>query len=258
MLASASVFAQKNLKESVTLEKPIVIDGDASDWPGEWWVDPDGKFFCNVANDADNLYVRLKVADDLTQQKIGLFGLSLKLNPSGKRKGKVGLKYPTGRDASELKKKEPSEAEAAMYAKNKVQMKKDLLGDVEVVELIGLAKQNIVSSRLGLANGIEAMIITLEDGSYTYEAKIPFKAFRINKKEVEILGVEFQTGRFIQQAKNTNASQTTAPGYGGQMGGPGGYGPGGYRMQQYYGSFNNYQYNAFSTPGYFFVAVKLK
>src|SRR5689334_9279717 len=105
VLVSLTTVAQKNLKESVTLEKPPVIDGDVSDWPTEWWLDPDGQFFCNVANDAENLYVRLKVGDDLTQQKIALFGLSLKLNPSGKRKGKVGLKYPVGKDESEFKKK---------------------------------------------------------------------------------------------------------------------------------------------------------
>jgi len=255
ILISANVFAQKNVKESVTLDKPIVIDGDASEWPVDWWIDPDGKFFCNVANDADNLYVRLKVADDLTQQKIGLFGLSLKLNPTGKRKGKVGLKYPTGRDASEFKKKEPTEADASMDPKNKVLMKKELLGDVEVVELIGLAKENIVSSRLGLANGIEAMIVTLEDGSYTYEAKIPFKAFRIKKSEVQILGVEFQTGRYSPPAKNNPNNNNTGYG-GGQMGQ---YGPGGMRMPRYYGAgFSNFQYSAFSSPGYFFVAVKLK
>jgi len=261
ILVSAGVVAQKNLKESVALEKPIVIDGDISDWPGELWVDPDGRFFCNVANDANNLYVRLKIADDLTQQKVGLFGLSLKLNPSGKRKGKVGLKYPTGRDASELKKKEPTEAEASMDAKNKIAMKKELLGDVEVVELIGLAKENIVSSRLGLANGIEAMIIALDDGSYTYEAKIPFKAFRIVKSQVEILGVEFQTGRLNVQAKNNAANQASTPGYGGQMGGNSMYGPGGTRMSRYYApgaGFSNYQYNALSTPGYYYVPVKLK
>ena len=94
-LFSTQLFAQKAPKESLSLEKPPVIDGDITDWPGEWWVDPDGKFFCNVANDADNLYVRLKVADDLTQQKLGLFGLSLKLNPAGKRKGKIAMSLAT-------------------------------------------------------------------------------------------------------------------------------------------------------------------
>lgn len=243
VFVSVTAVAQKNVKESVTFEKPPVIDGNVSDWPTDWWIDPDGQFFCNVANDADNLYVRLKVADDLTQQKIGILGLSLKLNPSGKKKGKVGLKYPVGRDESELNKK-PAEGDNSVK-KDKVQVKREMLGDVEVVELIGLAKQNIVSSRLGLANGIEAMIVTQEDGAYTYEAKIPFKAFRINKSEVSVLGVEFETGRFIPKSKSTTPS--TSP-----------YGSvGGYR-QPYGNMGGNYQYNPFSTPGYFFVAVKLK
>jgi len=201
--------------------------------------------------------VRLKVADDLTQQKIGLFGLFLKLNPSGKRKGKLGLKYPIGKDASELKKKEPTEVDNGLDAKSKAQWKKDMLGDIEVVELVGLAKQSIVASRLGLANGIEVMITTLEDGAYTYEAKIPFKAFRIAKKDVKVLGVEFETGRLTVQNKNTSSNQAT-PGFGGAMPGQQ-YGPGGYRMPRYnMGGPNNYQYNAFTTPGYFYVPVHLK
>jgi hypothetical protein len=256
ILLSTNLFAQKSLKESVSLEKPPVIDGDVNDWPCDWWIDPDGKFFCNVANDAENLYVRLKVGDDLTQQKIGLFGLSLKLNPAGKRKGKVGLKYPIGKDKSEFKKTEPTEADQTMDNKSKAQLKKELLGDVEVVELIGLAKENIVSSRLGLANGIEAMIIALEDGTYTYEAKIPFKAFRIVKKDVEILGVEFETGRYVPKAQNTN-NTGYSPAYGGP-GGYGGYGQGGAYRQPRTNNWSGYKYSAFSSPGYLFVPVKLK
>ena len=248
VLISANAFAQKNLKEGILFEKPPVIDGNVTDWPGDWWLDPDGKFFCNVGNDAENLYVRLKVGDDLTQQKIGLLGMSLKLNPSGKRKGKVGLKFPVGKDVSELKRKEPTAVDQSMDLRDKVQMKKEMLGDVEVVELIGLAKQNIVSSRLGLANGIEAMIVAQEDGAYIYEAKIPFKAFRINRSEVTTMGVEFETGRYSPPSKNNNANSAYAPSTG--------YGAGGSRPQRTY--FNNYQYSVFSTPGYFFVAVKLK
>jgi len=248
-LLSANALAQKNVKESVSLEKPPKIDGDVSDWPAEWWIDPNGKFFCNVANDVDNLYVRLKVADDVTQQKIGLFGLSLKLNPSGKRKGKVGLKYPVGKDASEFKKNEPTAVNKGSDVTSMVQMKKDLVSDVEVVELIGLAKKNIVSSRLGLANGIESIIVALDDGAYVYEAKIPFKAFRIKKSEVNALGVEFETGRFISQSKNS-ASNT---GYSSPTRMPGSYG-----QQQPRVYYSNYQYNALSSPGYYFVSVKLK
>lgn len=245
VLLSANAFGQKSIKESGSFEKPPVIDGNVDEWTMEWWLDPDGKFFCNVANDADNLYFRLKVTDDLTQQKIGLFGLSLRLNPSGKRKGKFGLKYPIGRDASEFKKSEPVAVQKGTDIASMAQMKKDLLNDVEVVELIGLAKQNIVSSRLGLANGIEAFIVAQEDGTYIYEAKIPFKAFRIKKSEVPLMGVEFITGRYVSQSKGSSPNQSLGSNYGGGNRQP--------RMM-----YNNYQYNALSSPGYFFVTVKLK
>lgn len=251
LCSSISVMAQKGVHESVKLDKPPVIDGRVDDWPVEWWIDPDGKFFSNVANDEENLYFRLKVADDITQQKIGLFGLYLKLNPKGKRKGKLGLKYPIGKDESELKKEKPEAVAPGTEVAARVAMKKELISDVEVVELIGLAKENIVSSRLGLANGIEAMIIAQDDGAYTYEAKIPFKAFGINKKDVPLLGVEFETGRLTVQNKNPAANGT---GYSPNSRGPGAYGNPNMQQQQYY----NYQYNVLSTPGYLWVGVTLK
>jgi len=243
---SCSSFAQKGVKESVQFEKPPVIDGRVDDWPTEWWLDPDGKFLSNVGNDAENLYFRLKISDDLTQQKIALFGLSLKLNVKGKRKGKVGLKFPVGKDASELKREKPEAVESGSDIASKIAIKKLWVSDVEVVELIGLAKQNIVSSRLGLTNGIEAMLIALDDGSYVYEAKIPFKAFRINKNEVPLLGVEFETGRLIVQNKSGNTAYnptTRVPGSGQQQ-------------PRYY--YSNYQYNALTTPGYLWLGIKLK
>jgi hypothetical protein len=252
LFSSTAVVAQKGVHESVKLDKPPVIDGHVEDWPVEWWIDPDGKFLSNVSNDEENLYFRLKVADDLTQQKIGLFGLYLKLNPKGKRKGKLGLKYPIGKDESELKKEQKSHVEPGTDPASKIAMKKEWISDVEVVELLGLAKENIVSSRLGLANGIEAMIIAQDDGAYIYEAKIPFKAFKINKKEVPLLGVEFETGRLVVQNKSPSSNGT---GYSPNSRGPGAYGnPNMQQQQQYY----NFQYNALSTPGYLWVGVTLK
>jgi hypothetical protein len=244
---SASSFGQKGVHESVKLDKPPVIDGRVDDWPVEWWMDPDGKFLSNVSNDEDNLYFRLKVSDDLTQEKIGLFGLSLKLNPKGKRKGKVGLKYPVGKDPSELKNEKPRAVVPGNEIASKIALKKELINDVEVVELIGLAKKNIVSSRLGLANGIEAIIVAEDDGSYIYEAKIPFKAFRINKKEVPLLGVEFETGRLVvQNQSQSTGSPLRSPN---SMGNP-------YAQRQNYNY--NYQYNVLTTPGYLWVGVTLK
>jgi hypothetical protein len=83
--------AQKGMVESCQLASPVVVDGNVDEWQAEWMIDPKGKFLYNICNDADNLYLRLKVSDDLTQRKIGLFGLSVFLNPKGKKSVKSAL-----------------------------------------------------------------------------------------------------------------------------------------------------------------------
>ena len=235
----ATSFAQKGIHESFIPTAPIVIDGDPAEWNTEWMLDPDGKFLFNVGNDDENIYLRLKVSDDLTQQKIGLFGLYVKLDANGKKKGKMGLKYPMGKDASELKKDQPpfrQDAAGRTYAK------KQLLNDVEVLELLGLAKENIVSSRLGLMNGIQILIVADEEGAYVYEAKIPFKAFKIDKTKTPILGITFETGK-MSMAKSAPAAPNT-----GQAPGQGGFG-----QRSLAGS-----YNELMVPGYMWVGVRLK
>jgi hypothetical protein len=230
-------FAQKGVKEALSSAN-LVIDGNPDDWQGDWWLDPDGKFLCNVANDNDNIYIRLKISDDITQQKIALLGLSVKFDPNGKRKGKVGLKYPVGKSEKELKKEKPAPMDGSMMDANaRAQIKKEWIADVEVVELIGLAKENIVSSRLGLANGIEAIIVAQNDGTYIYESKIPFKAFRLDKSKIETLGIEFETGRLNIQSKSP-AAQSAG------------------RTPMY--NQGSYSYNPLSSPAYFWTGVKLK
>jgi hypothetical protein len=234
ILFSLNAIAQKGVRESYQPSTPIVVNGDPSEWATEWMLDQDGKFLYNVGNDASHMFFRLKVSDDLTQQKIALFGLNLKLDINGKKKGKLGVKYPVGKDEKQLKKEpEPLPQNPA----ERINAKRLLLDEVEVLELIGLAKDNIVSSRLGLMNGIEVLMVVADDGSYVYEAKIPFKAFKIDKASVPVLGVTFETGK-PNLAKNTAAA-------------PQGQGGRGF-SQSNYG-----QYSPLMTPAYMWVAVRL-
>jgi hypothetical protein len=227
--------AQKGARESCEVTTPPTIDGNVGEWTVDWSLDGESKILYNFCNDADNLYVRLKFTDDLTQRKIAMYGLYLKLDANGKKKGKVGLKYPIGKDDRELKKEKPVDLPDAVAVEA---YKRQLLGDVEVVELIGLAKEGIVASRLGLANGIEVLITPDESANYIYEAKIPFKAFGIDKSKTPLLGITVETGR--QTATNQPASATPpAQGFGQR-----GFGGGGYSIM--------------AVPTYFWVAVKLK
>lgn len=209
---SLGATAQKQ-KESCTPAVPIVVDGIADEWQIEWMADQEGKFLYNICNDANDLFVRIKISDILTQRRVALFGLTLWLDPSGKKREKLGLKYPVGTaDLSII----PPNVNTMNRNPKRGDIEKELLSDIEVIELIGLVKENIVSSRLGLMNGIQVLIAATEDGSYIYEAKIPFKAFRIKKAEVSELGIGFETGKLMpQKGKSQPAgSGPGAPFYG--------------------------------------------
>jgi hypothetical protein len=131
------------------------------------------------------------------------------------------------------------------------ELKMGLLNDAEVLELIGLSKEHIISPRLGLMNGLQVFIKGDDHGAYVYEAKIPFKAFRINKADVKILGVAFVTGK-MAPPKNQN---TTSAGGAGNMGyGRRGYGMGGYGSAGYSGP----AYSEWNASTYMSVGVTLK
>jgi hypothetical protein len=248
-------LAQKGMIESCQLTTPVVVDADFDEWKDEWMIDPKGKFLYNICNDADNLYIRLKVSDDMTQRKIGFFGLNVFLNPKGKKIGKLGFMYPVEKDLNELEKKAPT---GQLSTAAITEFKMGLIKDVEVLELIGLSKENIVTPRLGLMNGLQVFIKADGQGAYVYEAKIPFKAFRIDKSAVKVLGVAIVTGKM----KPPKATQTSSPagggagnvGYGGRYG-MRGYGMGGYGQGT---SFSQPAYTEWNAATYMSVGVTLK
>jgi hypothetical protein len=237
LLVAINIYAQKGVRESYEPTTPIIIDGNVEEWSTEWMVDSDGKFLFNIGNNQENLYIRIKISDDLTQQKIASYGLFVKMDVNGKKKGKLGVKYPVGKDARELKQEQPPMPQDIA---GRIYMKKQMLNEVEVLELLGLSKENIVSSRLGLMNGIELIILANDQGHYVYEAKIPFKAFRIDKSKTPILGITIETGK-MDMAKGAPA----APNGGAQQGAN--------AQRNFAGS-----YNEMMIPSYMWVGMKLK
>jgi hypothetical protein len=199
-LLAGSAFSQK-IRESLSMDPPPVIDGNVEEWKADWLMDSKSKFLYNIANDSNNLYVRLKASDPVLQQKVLVFGLTIYLNPEGgSKKGKVGVHYPLKKDLEEAKKEQ-----GGGEPKTWKEMKKDLIKDAEVLELIGLDKHPISTPRLGLMNGLEVMISQDAFGDVIYETKIPFKAFRIDKSKVNDLGITFETGKLVMKQAATTA-----------------------------------------------------
>jgi hypothetical protein len=186
------------------------------------WLEEDDKiFFYNFCMDGSNLYVRLKVKEELTRRKLALFGLTLWLDPGGKKKKKLGLHFPTGAEAKEVMEKyrlsagENVNLTASQRADFQKQMERSLIENLEMMELIGLTDEPLTSTKSGITNGLKVALAQDEEGAYVYEAIIPLKAFRLSRATITTLGLGFETGRYEPpkvKAKAGSAASATAPG----------------------------------------------
>lgn len=200
------------------LASAVTIDGIADDWPMSWIQDEDRIFSYNVCADDKNLYVRMMTSDFYAKRKLAAFGLTLWFDPSGKKKRKYGLKFPSGgaesedRAAAMREQGGPgnSSGERADFQKR---MDRQLITDLEVLELIGLADEPITSARSGITNGIKVAIEMDATGAYVYEALIPFKSYRLSRTNIEELAIGFETGKYVIPKQKVNSkSGATANG----------------------------------------------
>jgi hypothetical protein len=204
----------------------VVVDGQANEWPLDWIADPDDpKFSYNVCSDNSNLYVRVKLKDETVRRKVALFGFTMWLDPNGKKKKKVGLKFPTGAEGTEkwdqlpVLKQNMSSGERSDYQK---EVNRFFVKDLEILELIGLSDDPLVSTRSGITNGIKVAIGVDDEEAYIYEAIVPFKSFRLSKAAIENLGVGFETGKFVPKPQKSASVNANANSRGAQasMAGP--------------------------------------
>lgn len=259
-----SAFAQI---ENAKVTTPPVIDGNVEDWDSLAWLeDDDHHFKYNIAYDDNNVYIRMKTSDEMTQHKLSSYGLTVWLDPLGKKKTKLGLRFPTGVEAKErldaLRTSGELEKERSAPKREELrkELKKKLVTDIEVLELIGLSDKPLTSSRSGITNGIKVNIGMDAEEAYVYEAAIPFKSYRLAKKDIEILSIGFETGKFVPEQKkgaDSNSAGGGMPGGGFGGGGMGGYGGGYGRMGGGMRSGGSYNSSPLMSPTKAWTKVKL-
>ncbi len=200
------------------LSSAVTVDGNADEWPMVWVEDGEKTFSYNVCADEQNLFVRLRINEFFAKRKTGAFGLTLWIDPSGKKKKKYGLKFPAGGAEAEERmgqinaegKPGSSSGEQADYQKKADRM---MIANLEILELIGLADDPITATRSGITNGIKVAIDVDPAGSYVYEAIIPFKSYRLSRANISELSVGFETGKMVPpKQKSTAKNPATAQG----------------------------------------------
>ena len=216
-------FGQDPMPSDCQFSTIIQVDGQADEWPLKWLEDDDKNFNYNICTDESNIYVRLRVNEAMVKRKLGMFGLTLWMDPGGKKKKKLGLRFPTGSEGTERMTqyrlssasedfKTMSSSEKASFQK---ELEKALISNVELMELIGLTDEPLTSTRSGITNGIKVAIAVDSAGAYVYEAIVPFKSYRLSKSKLSSLGIGFETGSFKappKAQKGGGSGTATAPG----------------------------------------------
>jgi len=260
------VFTANAQEPSCKMATPPTIDGTINDWTVAWLGDDKEKFKYNICSDDANLYIRIKMSDGTTQRKFAMHGFTVWLDPNGKKKQKLGLRYPTGAEATERMEEYRKSGENFSKENNldkreamQKEFKRNLIRNIELLELIGLADKPLTSSKSGITNGLQVALDMDSTGAYIYEATLPFKAFRLSKTQISVLGVGFETGKVeVKQTKgkgNSAGGGMPPGGYGGGGGGYGGAGGMGNVGQRQMGGGN---YSAMSSPTKMWTSVKLK
>lgn len=208
LVAGPTAFAQQSIP--CPLSTTIIVDGKANDWPINWIQDKEKMFSYNVCADEQLLYVRVMTSDYFTKRKMAAFGFTLWLDPEGKKKKKLGLRFPTGgaeaeERAAAIRDQGGSGSSAGERADYQKEIDRQLIINLEVLELIGLSKEPITSARSGIMNGIKVAIDMDSTGAYVYEAIIPFKSFRISRAAIKEMSVGFETGKYIPPKTKTSS-----------------------------------------------------
>lgn len=215
---TAPVFSQEAASGSCQLISVLQIDGQAEEWPLTWIADPEKEFSYNVCSDDNYLFVRVKTGEYHIKRKMAAFGFTLWIDPNGKKKRKLGLRFPVGgaeaeERVAEMRKSNDNYKNLTAIQRAEVQKEIDrkLIVGLEVIELIGLADDPITATRSGITNGIKVAIGMDADGAYVYEAIIPFKSYRLSKASISNLGIGFETGRYTAPKVKTD-TKTSADG----------------------------------------------
>ncbi|WP_166586230.1 hypothetical protein [Mucilaginibacter agri] len=231
-----SAHAKAQAKTDNTLKAPpteITIDGSLKDWGDSLrYYNEDKKIYYTLANDKDNLYMAIRVNDRTEQIRIIGAGLTLSVNPKGKKKEQYSITFPVGGTdnqpafggaGSNGGDKQPNPDE--LDKQDREEMMRARMTKLRNIQVTGFP--DIESDIITTANtyGIKVALNLDESGQLVYEAAIPLKFFHADAPDKS----EWAFNIKINGVTHPNANKTAGSPDGGMGGGHGGMGGGGGR-----------------------------
>lgn len=145
-----------------------------------------------ISNNDKFLVADLQVNSEVTQKKILLFGLTMWVDETGKRKKNIGVKYPLGSTGFyKLSMQKMREV------KGNFSQKKVMLAEASYeIAIIGKNKKDIEIFDKRYKNGVKANISFDAFGMMYYQLKVPFDKINMTYESLTLLNpsIGFETG----------------------------------------------------------------
>jgi hypothetical protein len=171
VLTLAGCSTTKVMTSELAATRPEV-DGNTEEWDGSMTRHEDGRVLLGVRNDAERLYVAVRISDAGTVRQAIMTGMELWIDPAAGEDEKAGFRYPMGlinfnRGTREALPLPTGETDPATM---------EMLFGAQMTDMQMLAKDSPpMRVRVGSIEGLEASS-RFVSGTLSYEFSIPLSA----------------------------------------------------------------------------------
>lgn len=198
----------------------ISVDSSLNDWGDQLTHDPGSKLFYGVSHDDHYLYLALQSRDPVVQRKIMAFGLTLWLDPTGKKEKDKGIRYPVPRKENiPVAESEEDEALPLRARRARPQDTRRYLQttDKKHLQLLHFDDQDKQQLDVEESEDIRVSIHTEASHGVSYEVRIPFsKIYDHARSGEQELSIGFVTGHLdVPDRSGSRGSRGAMIPYGG-------------------------------------------
>jgi hypothetical protein len=225
--------AQSGKQTTGTLQSPptkIAVDGDIKEWGDSLrYYNAEKQLNYALANDKDNLYMAIKIVDRAEQTKVLKEGLTLSIDPKGKKKETFSITFPLNVQGGSPVVDAKNIDMGQITQEERDQLQQERITTLRGIKVAGF--KDIEGDMITTSNtyGIQTAINYDDAGDLICEAAIPLKFFHADGSAKSEWAFNFKINGIKRPApSDADAGQQSQGGHGGRGGGGGGGGRGGH------------------------------
>lgn len=233
VIAICSKASAQTVAELSTLKAPvapITVDANLADWGDslKYYSEDTGEHFA-FTNDKDNLYFAVKLEDLAQAMRVLKAGLTLSIDPKGKKKPSYSITFPVNTQPGTVNKPLQTNSLNGVTQADRDELHRELITSLRGIKLEGFNQKDIEGDMITTSNtyGIKTAIDYDAKGNLICEAAIPLKFFNIDPKSKNEWSFDVKMNAISNQpAKSDGDGKVSSNFGGGGRNGGGGMGGG--------------------------------